>query len=154
MKIAKTNALRILESLNIPYEVLTYSDITTGVDVARELNLDPNMVFKTLVTVNNNKEHFVFMLPVGETLDLKKASIITKSKYIELIPQKELLPLTGYVHGGCSPVGMKKLFPTFIDETALLFDYIYFSAGRIGMQVKVEAKYLSILNIKNEDLTL
>ena len=154
MKINKTNALRILDNLNIPYDVLTYGDITSGGEAANSLNLDPNMVFKTLVTVNNNKENYVFMIPVLKTLDLKKASLVVKSKYIEMIPQKELLPLTGYVHGGCSPIGMKKTFPTFIDETAMLFDHVYFSAGRVGMQVKVETKYLDQLNIKMEDLTV
>ncbi len=141
-KINKTNALRLLDSLNIEYDVLTYPELTNGVEVAKHLNLDPYQVFKTLVTVNKDKEHFVFMIPVSETLDLKKASMVTNSKYIEMIPQKDLLPLTGYIHGGCSPLGMKKKFKTFIDETVMLYEDVYFSAGKVGMQVKMKVSDL------------
>ena len=152
-KINKTNALRLLDTLNIDYDVLTYPELTNGVEVAKYLNLDVNQVFKTLVTVNKDKEHFVFMIPVQETLDLKKGSSVTNSKYIEMIPQKELLPLTGYIHGGCSPLGMKKKFATYIDESVILYEDVYFSAGKIGMQVKMKTKdLLDIIKVIPADL--
>ena len=94
-------------------------------------------MFKTLVTVGKSREHYVFMIPANEELDLKKAALAAGEKSIEMIPQKELLPLTGYVHGGCSPVGMKKQFKTVFDETVVLFDTILVSAGRIGLQMEV-----------------
>lgn len=142
-KINKTNALRILDSLNINYEIHEYSEeITDGVEVSKLINKDPNCVFKTLVTVNNNNLYYVFMVPVNETLDLKKAAILTNSKSIEMIKQKDLLPLTGYIHGGCSPIGMKKDFPTFIDESAILFDTICFSGGKKGLNIELDPSIL------------
>lgn len=134
----KTNALRLLDNANIKYITKEYivdeSDLS-GVHVAQQLNEDPKTIFKTLVTVNDKKEHFVFCIPCDDELDLKKAAKATKSKYIEMVHVKELLNLTGYIRGGCSPVGMKKPFHTIIDETAMLYDCVYFSAGVRGMQM-------------------
>lgn len=128
----KTNVMRLLDIAKIKYDIHLYQDLTDGMEVAKFLNIDPEMVFKTLVTVSNTNEHFVFVIPVKDTLDLKKAAKAVNVKSIEMIKQKELLPLTGYIHGGCSPIGMKKPFKTVINETALLFDSICFSAGKIG----------------------
>ena len=109
----------------------------TGVELAQALGQPPEQVFKTLVTVGNSGNHYVFMLPVAETLHLKKAAAAVGEKAVSMIKEKELLPLTGYVHGGCSPIGMKKLFPTVINESALQFDTILCSAGKIGHQLEV-----------------
>ena len=115
--------------------------------VAKALNEDPNEVFKTLVTVAPSKIHYVFVIPVNCSLNLKKAAKSVGEKSIEMIKQKELLPLTGYIHGGCSPIGMKKPFTTVINETAQLFDDICVSAGRVGKQIKINplilAEYVS-----------
>lgn len=140
----KTNAMRILESENINFEIIEYStkDGIGGVDVAEKLGEDKNRVFKTLVTEAKDGEHFVFVVPVSSELDLKKAAKASNSKKIEMIPQKKLLPLTGYVHGGCSPVGMKKSFKTFIDSSAEDLDFFYVSGGKVGMQIKVNPKEL------------
>lgn len=140
----KTNAMRILESENINFEIIEYStkDGIGGVDVAEKLGEDKNRVFKTLVTEAKDGEHFVFVVPVSSELDLKKAAKASNSKKIEMIPQKKLLPLTGYVHGGCSPVGMKKSFKTFIDSSAEGLDFFYVSGGKVGMQIKVNPKEL------------
>ena len=140
----KTNAMRILESENIDFEIIEYStkDGIGGVDVAEKLGEDKNRVFKTLVTEAKDGEHFVFVVPVSSELDLKKAAKASNSKKIEMIPQKKLLPLTGYVHGGCSPVGMKKSFKTFIDSSAEDLDFFYVSGGKVGMQIKVNPKEL------------
>lgn len=135
-KIVKTNVMRLLEEANIPYTEHTYSEeIVDGEGVAAALGEDPSCVFKSLVCQNEKKEHFVFEVPVNATLNLKKAAKAAHAKSIAMIPQKELLPLTGYVHGGCSPIGLKKQFPVFIDETARLFDKIYISGGKRGFQV-------------------
>ena len=140
----KTNAMRILEGENINFEIIEYStkDGIGGVDVAEKLGEDKNKVFKTLVTEARDGEHYVFVVPVSSELDLKKAAKVSDSKKIEMIPQKKLLPLTGYVHGGCSPVGMKKSFKTFIDSSAEDLDYFYVSGGKVGMQIKVNPKDL------------
>ena len=140
----KTNAMRILESENINFEIIEYStkDGIGGVDVAEKLGEDKNRVFKTLVTEAKDGEHFVFVVPVSSELDLKKAAKASNSKKIEMIPQKKLLPLTGYVHGGCSPIGMKKSFKTFIDSSAEDLDFFYVSGGKVGMQIKVNPKEL------------
>ena len=140
----KTNAMRILESENINFEIIEYStkDGIGGVDVAEKLGEDKNRVFKTLVTEAKDGEHFVFVVPVSSELDLKKAAKASNSKKIERIPQKKLLPLTGYVHGGCSPIGMKKYFKTFIDSSAEDLDFFYVSGGKVGMQIKVNPKEL------------
>ena len=140
----KTNAMRILEGENINFEIIEYStkDGIGGVDVAEKLGEDKNRVFKTLVTEAKDGEHYVFVVPVSSELDLKKAAKASNSKKIEMSPQKKLLPLTGYVHGGCSPVGMKKSFKTFIDSSAEDLDYFYVSGGKVGMQIKVNPKEL------------
>lgn len=134
----KTNVMRTLERLRIPYREHYYgdTDAVSGVDVARVLGEDPARTFKTLVTVAKSKTHYVFMIPVAEELDLKKAAAAVGEKALEMLKSKELLPLTGYVHGGCSPIGMKKQFRTLIHETARDYDTILFSAGKIGFQVE------------------
>lgn len=140
----KTNAMRILESENIDFEIIEYStkDGIGGVDVAEKLGEDKDRVFKTLVTESKERENFVFVVPVSSELDLKKAAKASGLKKVEMIPQKKLLPLTGYVHGGCSPVGMKKEFKTFIDSSAENLDFFYVSGGKVGMQIKLNPKEL------------
>lgn len=147
----KTNVMRILEQKKIKYNEYFYgdTDAISGVDVARVLNEDPNKVFKTLVTVSKFKQNYVFMVPVHKELDLKKCAQSVNEKNIEMIPQKELLQLTGYVHGGCSPIGLKKPFKVIIDSSAKNFTEIIFSAGKIGYQVEVELTNLEkIINCK------
>ncbi len=138
-KIEKTNAMRLLDQKQIPYQVHEYDPdkAISCKEVASILSQDVERVFKTLVTTSKSKEHYVFVVPGEGTLDLKKASKVTGEKYIEMIPQKELLPLTGYIHGGCSPLGMKKTFQTYIDETAQLFDHIFVSGGKRGLQIEI-----------------
>lgn len=150
----KTNVLRILDNVKIEYDFKVYDQtITDGKKVADVLNLEKDQVFKTLVTISNSGKHYVFMVPVSFELDLKKAAKLVSEKNIQMIKQKELLPLTGYIHGGCSPIGMKKLFPTIIDESALLYDTIYFSGGKVGLQVKLDPKLLSkIIKIQFADI--
>ena len=134
----KTNVMRILDANKITYSTFEYdSELTDGEMVAAALGQDPDTVFKTLVTVGNNKQYYVFVVPVNCTLDLKKAAKSVGVKSVEMIKQKELLPLTGYIHGGCSPIGMKKQFTTVINDTATVFDEIIFSAGKRGCQVKM-----------------
>ncbi len=134
----KTNAMRFLENKKINFEVLRYdSSIVNGLDVANALNENPNTVFKTLVTVAKSKINYVFIVPVNKELDLKKAAKTVNEKSIDMIKSKELLPLTGYIHGGCSPIGMKKLFKTVIDISAKPLEFFYVSAGKIGMQLKI-----------------
>lgn len=134
---SKTNAMRELDAAGIPHEVrfIDTDHALSGVEAAAALGQDPACVFKTLVTQGKSGEHYVFMVPVAEELDLKKAASAVGEKAVAMIPQRDLLPLTGYVHGGCSPIGMKKPFRTTIDETAQLFDEISFSGGRIGCQL-------------------
>ena len=136
---AKTNVMRILEKEGVRHLVRAYdaSGALDAVSVARQLSQDPNAVFKTLVTQGKSRAFYVFVIPGPQTLNLKHAAAACGEKSIEMIPQKILLPTTGYIHGGCSPIGMKKAFPTFIDETAQLFDTICVSAGRIGAQVEL-----------------
>lgn len=130
----KTNAMRILESKGESYEPFYLPSLPRdGKEAAEMLGADPASVFKTLVTVGSDLEHYVFAIPVGETLDLKKAARAAGVKSLEMLPQKELFPLTGYVHGGCSPIGMKKGFRTFFDETAILYDAVVTSAGKLGV---------------------
>ena len=139
-KETKTNAMRMLESAGISYTLHTYDvsdDLIDGVSVAKKCGEDPEQVFKTLVTVGNDKEHYVFIVPVAQKLDLKACAKAAGVKSVEMIPQKELLPLTGYIHGGCSPIGMKKPFKTVFDETMILFDTVLVSGGRVGTQVEV-----------------
>lgn len=134
----KTNAMRMLDKHKVNYKSYIYdsSQAISGIEVATILGQNPKQVFKTLVTVGKSKQHYVFMIPVAEELDLKKAAVAAKEKSIEMVKSKELLGLTGYIHGGCSPLGMKKVFPTFVDDTAENFETIIFSAGKIGMQVE------------------
>jgi len=134
----KTNAMRLLDRANIPYEVAEYevdeSDLS-GVHLAETLGIDVERVFKTLVTRGDKNGLHVFVIPAAEELDLKKCAAVTGDKRIEMIAVKELLPLTGYIRGGCSPVGMKKLYPTHIDELATLYDTVYVSGGQRGLQL-------------------
>ena len=136
---AKTNALREVEAAGISHRFITFecAEAKPGVEVARMLGEDPDHVFKTLVTQGKSGNHYVFMVPVACELDLKKAAHVVGEKSIAMIRSRELLPLTGYVHGGCSPVGMKTKFTTVIDETAELYDTILFSGGRIGCQAEM-----------------
>jgi Cys-tRNA(Pro)/Cys-tRNA(Cys) deacylase len=145
MKQEKTNVIRILEQKKIPYESVEFASFesTNGEEIARHLGEDPDQAFKTLVTVGKSGQHFVFVIPVNRELHLKKAAKACGEKSIDMIKQKELLPLTGYIHGGCSPIGMKKQFPTFVQESAQNFDQIYFSAGKVGYQVKVAPQDLA-----------
>lgn len=135
----KTNVVRILESKKIAFEIFNYEKTgeTNGVKIAEILGEAPERVFKTLVTIGKSKKNYVFVIPVGKELDLKKAAQAVGEKNIEMIPQKELLPLTGYIHGGCSPIGMKKFFTTTFDMSAENHESIYFSAGKIGFQVRI-----------------
>ena len=123
----KTNVMRILDQKKIDYKIYHYEDVISGIDVANTLGENPNQVFKTLVTVGHSKEHYVFLVPVNKELGLKKAANAVKEKSVEMIKSKELLPLTGYIHGGCSPIGMKKQLKTVIDITAKDFETIIFS---------------------------
>ncbi|MBO7711666.1 MAG: Cys-tRNA(Pro) deacylase [Lachnospiraceae bacterium] len=156
----KTNVMRVLDQKKIAYRHYCYihaggdkGPVTNGVEVAAILGEDVRKVFKTLVTVGKSGQHYVFMIPVAEELDLKKAAAAVSEKSIAMIPQKDLLPLTGYVHGGCSPIGMKKTFPTTLHETAGHFDTIIFSAGKIGYQVELSAKDLEkIVRLKYADV--
>ncbi len=135
----KTNVMRILDGKKIPYEIHSYEpDATmTGEEIAEVLGEDPEKVFKTLVTQGKSGSYYVFVVPVKEELDLKKVAKLSGEKAISMIKQKELLPLTGYVHGGCSPIGMKKQFRTFIHETAKALDKVFVSAGKVGFQIEV-----------------
>lgn len=140
----KTNAIRLIEQTKIPYSLHEYDpEITDGEKVAEALGEDPSCVFKTLVCENQSKEHFVFVVPVNKELNLKLAAKASRSKSIALIHQKELLPLTGYVHGGCSPVGMKKRFPSFFDSSMERCSKVFVSAGKKGLQMEVDPKALA-----------
>lgn len=152
----KTNVMRLLDQKKAEYQSHSYADTDalSGVEVAKALNENPKRVFKTLVTQGASKNYFVFMVPVEEELDLKKAAKAANEKSIAMIKAKELLPLTGYVHGGCSPVGMKKQFKTFIHYTVEDFDTFYFSAGKIGYQVETTLKELAkIIPFELSDIT-
>ncbi len=135
----KTNVMRVLEAKKIAYESHTYEPDATmsGEEIARILGEDPAKVFKTLVTQGKTGQYYVFVIPVAAELDLKKAAKTAGEKAIAMIKQKDLLPLTGYVHGGCSPIGMKKAFPTWIHETAQECERMFVSAGRVGFQVEL-----------------
>ena len=152
----KTNAMRILEREGVPHTVHIYDpDLgIDGVSVARQLGQDPQAVFKTLVTQGKSRQFFVFVIPVNATLSLKRAAQACGEKSVEMIPQKLLLPTTGYIHGGCSPIGMKKQFPTYLDETAQLYDEIGISAGCRGCQVLLNPEQLAdYVNASLCDLT-
>lgn len=148
MKINKTNAMRLLDTHHIEYQVHTYphhNEAVDGLAVAKSLNQDPSMVFKTLICRANTKELLVFMVSVDHELDLKKAAKAAKVKSCEMIAVKEINAVSGYVRGGCSPLAMKKEYRTFIDESAILYDDIYFSAGKIGMQIQMNPNQLSTI---------
>ena len=154
----KTNVMRILDQKKIPYTAKEYPHeegvAVDGMTVAKSLGQEPGSVFKTLVTQGASGEYYVFDIPVAENLDLKKAAKAVGEKSIAMLPLKELLPLTGYVHGGCSPVGMKKQFPTVFHETVELFDTICVSAGKIGAQVEVApADLIALLGAQTADVT-
>ena len=151
----KTNVMRVLDQKKIPYTAHTYDPESgiDGVSVARSLGQDPASVFKTLVARGASGGYYVFDTPVAATLDLKKAAHAVGEKSVAMLPQKELLPLTGYVHGGCSPVGMKKQFPTVFHETAPLYGAICVSAGKIGHQVECDPNALiALLRAKTADV--
>lgn len=153
-KISKTNAMRILDSEKITYEIREYPDDgpIAAVDVANYLGQPADRVFKTLVTTDNDHGYYVFCLPGDHQLDLKMAARVAGVKKLEMLKQKDLFKLTGYVHGGCSPVGMKKVFPTFIDSSALNWESIYVSGGKIGLQIEIVPKDLEkIMDIKFEE---
>lgn len=153
--IGKTNAMRRLDALKISYGEYTYESdgAISGVEVARSLGQNPDQVFKTLVTVGKSGEHYVFMIPVAEELDLKKAAKAVGEKAVEMVKSRELLPLTGYIHGGCSPIGMKKFFRTTVHETAELYDTIIFSGGKIGYQIELCIEDLKkAIELKTADL--
>lgn len=143
----KTNAMRILDQKKIAYKCYSYihTNAISGVEVAEALGENVNQVFKTLVTIGKSKRNYVFMIPVHEELDLKKAASSVNEKSIEMLKSKDLFPLTGYVHGGCSPIGMKKPFQTVIAHSAEAFDTIIFSAGKIGYQVELSLQELQRL---------
>ena len=144
--VKKTNAMRMLDSAKIPYEVRTYEFEETdlaGVHAADAVGMPYETVFKTLVARGDKTGFVVFCIPVAEELDLKKAARASKNKSVELLHVKDLLPTTGYIRGGCSPIGMKKLFPTYIDETAQLYDEIGVSAGCRGCQVLLDPMQLT-----------
>lgn len=153
----KTNAMRVLDAAGVPYEARFFEcpEALSGVDVAHMLGLDQDRVFKTLVTQGKSGEHYVFMVPVACELDLKKAAQASGEKAVSMIKARELLPLTGYVHGGCSPLAMAKAFPTFIDETADLHERIVFSGGRIGCQIEMTPSDLAhVITLGRADLTV
>lgn len=153
---AKTNAMRKLDSLKIKYKEHYYTDTgaVSGKEVADALGEDPEKVFKTLVTTGKSGNHYVFMVPVTDELDMKKAASTAGEKNIEMLPLKELLPLTGYIHGGCSPIGMKKQFKTFIHNTADNFETIFCSGGKIGFQIELPvSELIKAVPIKSADIT-
>ena len=151
----KTNVMRILDQKKVNYKSYSYvdTDAVSGMEVAEVLGQDPDQVFKTLVTVSNTNNYFVFVIPVNKELDLKKAAKAVGVKSVSMLKQKDLLPLTGYVHGGCSPIGMKKSFLTTFDSSCNNFDTIIFSAGKIGYQVQVKVSDLeSVIRLQVDSI--
>ena len=152
----KTNVMRVLDSKKIEYKSHNYlaSGAVSGTEVAHVLGQNPDSVFKTLVTVSKSKKYYVFLVPVEKELDLKKAAAVVGEKKIEMLKSKELLGLTGYIHGGCSPIGMKKFFRTTVDETAKNYETIMFSAGKIGYQVEMNPADLEkVIRFEYADIT-
>lgn len=150
----KTNVMRILDKMIVNYKSHSYvnTDAISGIDVANTLNQNPDQVFKTLVTIGKSKKYYVFLIPVANELDLKKAANSVNEKSIEMLKSKDLFAITGYIHGGCSPIGMKKSFITTIDDSATKFETIIFSAGKIGYQVEMnleELKKVIPFNLSN-----
>lgn len=140
----KTNVMRLLDKTKVAYKTHSYANTNaiSGIDVANILNQNLKRVFKTLVTVGKTNKYYVFLVPVVDELDLKKAADSVNEKAIEMLKATNLLPITGYIHGGCSPIGMKKSFPTTIDQSATSFETIIFSAGKIGYQVEISLEDL------------
>jgi Cys-tRNA(Pro)/Cys-tRNA(Cys) deacylase len=153
-KLEKTNVMRVLDHHGIAYESYSYDNMTlSSSELADSVGVDRDGMFKTLVTVGKSGQNYVFMVPSAGELDLKKAAQVTGEKSIEMIPQKALLPLTGYIHGGCSPIGMKKQLPTFIDRAAEGKTHIAFSGGKVGRQVKMApAELYKVINVKSADI--
>jgi Cys-tRNA(Pro)/Cys-tRNA(Cys) deacylase len=144
----KTNAMRILDAKKVEYETITYDSLDgkiDGVSVAGKINKDPEMVYKTLVAQGNSKQIYVFIIPVAEELDLKKAAKAAGEKKIDMVPVKDIQKLTGYIRGGCSPVGMKKQYPTFLDERASELETLIVSGGKIGMQLEISTGTLQTI---------
>ena len=151
-----TNVMRLLDRNKITYSSHTYTPdpAMSGEDIAVLLNEEPSHVFKTLVTQERSNAYYVFVVPVNQELDLKKAAKVAGEKSIAMIKQKELLPLTGYIHGGCSPIGMKKHFPTFIHETAMNYKTIFVSAGKVGCQIELKpADLITVAKCTVADIT-
>ena len=149
--------MRILDQKKVAYKehMLGITEAVSGVEAATILGVDESLVFKTLVTVGKSLEHYVFVVPVASELDLKKAAACVNEKSVEMVKSKDLLPLTGYVHGGCSPVGMKKFFKTTFDESAQNVDRIFFSGGRIGFQIETTLSELKkAINFQVKDITV
>jgi Cys-tRNA(Pro)/Cys-tRNA(Cys) deacylase len=153
---SKTNAVRILDTNNIGYTLYTYDvdeNDLSGISVAVKIGADTDSIFKTLVASDEKNRTLVFCIPVSQELNLKKAALAAECKKIELVKVKDLLNLTGYIRGGCSPIGMKKKFPVYMDETANLFEEIYISAGVRGMQIKLSpVSLVSIVDAEFCDL--
>lgn len=153
----KTNVMRLLEQKKAKYEMHSYADTDaiSGSDVAKVLGQNPDVVFKTLVTVGKTGSHYVFLVPVEKELDLKKAAKCVGEKKIDMQKSKDLFDLTGYIHGGCSPIGMKKFFRTIIDKSAQAFEHIVFSGGKIGYQVEISLDELrKVIKFELEDITV
>lgn len=153
----KTNAMRILDSKKINYTINTYEcdEFIDGMQIAQKLNQDPDISYKTLVTVGKSKEYYVFVLPINKELDLKKAARAVKEKAVEMIHVKDINKITGYIRGGCTPLGMKKLYPTVIDASAQELDKIIISGGRIGSQIFLSPQDLAqAVNGKFIEITL
>jgi Cys-tRNA(Pro)/Cys-tRNA(Cys) deacylase len=157
MSKVKTNAMRILDNNNIPYNVITYDGQIgkiDGISVAQHIGKDPIQVFKTLVTQGNSGNIYVFVIPVESELDLKKAAKVAGEKNVQLVPVNDIQKLTGYIRGGCSPVGMKKHYPTFIDLSASQLEHIVVSGGKIGVQIELSVQDLqSVTEAVLEDVT-
>ncbi len=156
IKDEKTNVMRILDQKKVKYNSYNYlkTGAISGMEVAKALDENPNLTFKTLVTVSKTSNHYVFLVPVNKELDLKKAAKAVNEKNIEMVKSKELLSLTGYIHGGCSPVGMKKSFKTVIDSSAKDYDRLIFSGGKIGYQVETTLDELKkVINFDLKDIT-
>lgn len=156
-KMEKTNVMRVLDSKKISYTEHYYgnTEAVSGMEVVTALGQQPEKVFKTLVTTGKSGTHYVFMVPVAEELDLKKAAKAVGEKSIEMLKSKELLGLTGYIHGGCSPIGMKKYFETTIHKTAMEYDTIMFSGGKIGFQVELPLEDLKkVIKINVADIII
>ncbi len=156
IKDEKTNVMRILDQKKVKYNSYNYlkTGAISGMEVAKALDENPNLTFKTLVTVGKTNNHYVFLVPVNKELDLKKAAKAVNEKNIEMVKSKELLALTGYIHGGCSPIGMKKSFKTVIDSSAKDYDRLIFSGGKIGYQVETTLDELKkVINFDLKDIT-